>query len=74
VNRIRRVAPTLALGAGIVAISAASFAACGDDDDDGEVPANTGTTEMMTDTTEAMTDTTEAMTDTTEMMTDTTGG
>ncbi len=65
-NWYRRVAPALALGAGIVLVSAASFAACGDDDD-GEVPANTGGTELMTDTT-------EMMTDTTEMMTDTTGG
>ena len=66
-KRIRRVAPAIALGAGIVAVSAASFAACGDDDDDGEVPTNTGGTEMMTETT-------EMMTETTAMMSGTTGG
>jgi hypothetical protein len=72
-KRAQRGAPAVLLGVGVLLASAASFAACGDDDDDGEVPANTGGTEM-TDTTEMMTDTTEMMTDTTEMMTDTTGG
>jgi hypothetical protein len=74
VKWIRRAAPTVVLGASIVLVSAASFAGCGDDDDDGEVPANTGGTEMMTDTTAMMTDTTAMMTETTEMMTETTGG